>query len=467
MKTNTCLIPTFLTILMLLSVHADAQNIAAGQRHSVHLCANNNPGTFGYNANGQLGDGTTVDRSNETAVAALTNVIAVSAGRAHTLFLKNDGTVWSCGSNTYGQMGLGVADVINHSTPVQLPSLSGIIAIAAGANHSLFLKNDSTVWSCGYNVRGELGDGTYNQSGAPIKINSLSGIIALAAGGTHSIFLKKNGTVWACGRNVEGQIGVGTTGLNPLPVQVNILSGITAIAGGGFFSLYLKNDGTVWACGQNMAGQLGDGTSTDRSTPVQSTSLSGMIAIAAGGNHSLFLKNDNTVWATGYNGTGQLGIGNTISKTTPVQIVTLSGITEIAAGGDLATGKSHSVFMKNDGSVLACGDNTVGQLGDGTNTQNTSPIQLTTLCTVTSVKENNFEKTLIYPNPSAGAFKIDISEDNFPIHIEIINALGQTKYSTSVSVKDNSIETADLPSGIYTVRISNNTKTSNTTFIKL
>jgi hypothetical protein len=106
-----------------------------------------------------------------------------------------------------------------------------------------------------------------------VQVNSLTGIIAVEGGGFHSLFLKNDGTVWACGDNSNGQLGDGTVTDRHTPVQVNLLAGFIAVAGGQFYSLFLKNDGTVWACGSNNNGQIGDSTTTDRWTPVQVTGL--------------------------------------------------------------------------------------------------------------------------------------------------------------------------------------------------
>jgi hypothetical protein len=112
---------------------------------------------------------------------------------------------------------------VNKSTPVQVSSLTGITAIAAGGFHSIFLKNDGTVWAVGYNAFGQLGDGTTANKSTPVQVSSLTGITAIAAGGFHSIFLKNDGTVWAVGSNGDGQLGDGTTGNKSTPVQVSVL----------------------------------------------------------------------------------------------------------------------------------------------------------------------------------------------------------------------------------------------------
>jgi uncharacterized delta-60 repeat protein len=345
--------------------------IAVGGGHSLFLCSNNTGMACGYNYYGQLGDGTTVNKSTPAQINALSDIVAISSSY-HSLFLKNNGTVWACGMNYYGQLGDGTN--VHKSTPIQTSSLSDITAVSAGDSHSLFLKNDGTVWACGFNDFLQLGDGSSTDKSTPIQLTSLSGIKAISAGYQHSLFLKNDGTVWACGTNTSGALGDGTTIAKGTPIQVSSLTGITAIAAGVYFSLFLKNDGTVWASGQNASGTLGDGTNINKSTPVQTTSLSGITAIAGHNDHSVFLKNDGSVWACGQNSFGELGDGTIVNKSTPVQVSSLSGITAIAAG------VYSSFFLKNDGTVWACGYNGYGQLGDGTNVNKSTPVQVIGLC---------------------------------------------------------------------------------------
>lgn len=373
---------------------AQTQFIAAGGDHSVFICSGDGSMTCGYNAYGQLGDGTTTANQNSVQVNSLSGIVAVAAGQNHTLFLKNDSTVWACGRNYFGELGNGTTTVNNpNSIPIQVNSLTNIKAIAAGGQHSLFLKSDGTVWACGRNNEGQLGDGTTADKVSPVQLTSLNGIIAIIAGWSYSLFLKNDGTVWACGRNAEGQLGDGTTIQRNIPVQVTSLSGVISIAAGRDHSLFLKNNNTVWACGGNSNGQLGDGTVIQKNTPVQVSNLTGIVAIAAGmgsissfgspGSHSLFLKNDGTAWACGNNYSGQLGDGTTADKYIPTQVINLTGINAIAAGGSnnpFSTG--HSLFLRNDGTVWACGANMSGQLGDGTSTNRSTPVQVAGLCQI-------------------------------------------------------------------------------------
>ena len=311
-------------------------------------------------------------------VRSLSGAIAVAAGKYHRLALKSDGTVWAWGDNEYGQLGDGTSgEFAGKYTPVQVISLSGVIAVAAGWYHSLAVKSDGTVWAWGYNRYGRLGDGSTTQRDTPVQVSGLSGVIAVAGGWAHSLALKSDGTVWAWGFNEYGQLGDGTSGEfegKSTPVQVIGLSGVIAIAGGEEHSLALKSDGTVWAWGSNGDNQLGDGTHGElesKSTPVQVISLSGVIAIAGGEDHSLALKSDGTVWAWGYNGSGRLGDGTTDARLTPVQVSGLSGVIAVGAGN------KHSLAVKSDGTVWAWGYNGSGQLGDGTTSLGSgTPVQV-------------------------------------------------------------------------------------------
>ena len=148
----------------------------------------------------------------------------------------------------------------------------------------------------------------------------------IVAGAQYTVLLKNDSTVWAWGDNNNGQLGDGTTTDRTTPVQVGGLSGIIAIASSWIHTVALKSDGTVWVWGWNSVGQLGDGTTTDRTTPVQVSGLSGIIAIDAGRTHTVVLENDDTVWAWGGNNIFQLGDGTTTSRTTPVQAAIVAGV---------------------------------------------------------------------------------------------------------------------------------------------
>lgn len=344
-------------------------SVAAGHYHTVALTSDGTVWAWGKHSQGQLGDGS-IASNHETPVQAvgLSSVTTITAGAYHTVALRSDGTVWIWGWNSDGQLGDGTTS--NRRTPMQVAGLSGITAIAGGFSHTVALKSNGTVWTWGDNSQGQLGDGTTTDRRTPVQVVGLSGVTAIAAGNDHTLARKSDGTLWAWGRNSAGQLGDGTITYRKTPVQVVGLSSVTAVAAGFAHTIALKSNGTVWAWGDNFHGQLGDGTSTDRRTPVQAIGLSSITAIAAGTDFGLALKSDNTVWGWGENYDGQLGNGTTsYRQSTPGQMTGLSSITDIAAGF------RHTAALKSDGTVWATGDNFEGQLGDGTRTDRLTPVQ--------------------------------------------------------------------------------------------
>ncbi|MGD9732695.1 MAG: hypothetical protein AB7U45_10985 [Desulfamplus sp.] len=356
--------------------------VAAGSWHSVLLKADGTVWSWGYNYDGELGNGTADNSTTPVQVAGLTGISAVDAAANgyHTAALKNDGTVWTWGYNGYGQLGNGTAE--NSTNPVQVEGLTGVSAVAAGGWHTAALKTDGTVWAWGYNSYGQLGDGTTIDSYLPVKVTGLTGVSAIAVSGSHTAALKTDGTVWTWGYNGDGQLGNGTTVDSTTPIQVAGLTGVSAIAAGGWHTAALKTDGTVWAWGYNGDGQLGSGNTVDSTTPIQVAGLTGVSAIATGDSHTLAVKTDGTVWAWGYNDNGQLGNGTVIESSTPVQVVKLADFSAIAAGG------SHTIAIKTDGTVWAWGYNNYGQLGDGTTADSTTPVEV-------NVNNSAFESSVI------------------------------------------------------------------------
>jgi alpha-tubulin suppressor-like RCC1 family protein len=453
MKQNLRALFIAATLLFNSGYFATAQTMAAGGGHSTFICTTGDARATGANTFGQLGNGTTVGTLTPLAVNGIIGIIATSSRDQFTLFLRNDSTVWVVGYNGFGQFGNGTTT--DSDTVVQIPNLTGIVKIAAGTYHSLFLKSDSTVWSCGRNFSGELGDGTQAQRDTPVQVTSLTGIIDIAAGDYHSLFLRADSTVWACGDNQNGVLGLGSgSGLQvPNPTQIAAISGVTKIAGGFRHSLFVKQDSTVWACGLNGAGQLGDSTNISKDLPVQINTLSGIIGISAGQQHSLFLKSDGTVWATGENGAGQLGDGTNAGKNEPVQVSGLSGITQIAASG-----LYHSLFLKNDNTFWGCGQNNVGQLGDGTGVGSNIPVLVIDGCIPTGISQMNNDITaLIYPNPSNGLFNLQISGVLAGIcTIEIYTLLGELVYNEKTLSSQNTIDLSNNAKGLYFYKVKNN-----------
>lgn len=343
--------------------------ITAGFTHSLFLKEDRTVWAWGYNTDGQLGDGTTTNKLTPVKVLGLTNIKVLTAGYRHSHALHADGTVWAWGWNSSGQLGDGTAT--DKHAPVQVQGLTNIKALVAGYSHSLALKEDGSVWAWGNNEYGQLGDGTTTtKQCSPIQIQEFADIQELAAGYSHSLALCKDGTVWAWGSNSIGQLGDGTTIDKHTPVQVPGLTNIKALAVSNYHSLALQDNGTVWAWGSNLYGQLGDGTTTHRNSPIQIPGLTNIKALATGYRHSLALQTDGTVRAWGGNNRSQLGDGTTTDRHTPIQVSGLSNIKAISAGVD------HSFALQEDSIVWAWGRNNMGQLGNGTTIDRHTPLQV-------------------------------------------------------------------------------------------
>ncbi|MCL2593939.1 MAG: S-layer homology domain-containing protein [Promicromonosporaceae bacterium] len=316
--------------------------------------------TWGSNEWGQLGDGTITGR--HTPARVLTEVTAISAGSAHSMALRSDGSLYAWGANWIGQLGDGTT-ASGVPTPVRV--LTGVTAISAGGSHSMALRSDGSLYAWGTNQVGQVGDGT-NDIGILTPVRVLTGVTAISAGGSHSMALRSDGSLYTWGANWRGQVGDGSNDFGIL-TPVRVLTGVTAISAGGLHSMALRSDGSLYAWGSNEFGQLGDGTDApERRTPVRV--LTGVTAISAGGHHSMALRSDGSLYAWGNNESGQVGDGSTTDRATPVRV-----LTEVTA---ISTSISHSMALRSDGFVYAWGGNRYGGLGDGTTDDRPTPVRV-------------------------------------------------------------------------------------------
>jgi alpha-tubulin suppressor-like RCC1 family protein len=374
--------------------------------------------TYAWGANnlGQLGRGTftawDVQPSAVPAVSALAGqrIVALSLGSDHVLAIRKDGSVWAWGGNNSGQLGDGTFNA--SATPVAViesatTPLTNVMAIAAGWQFSLALKNDGTVWAWGRNVNGELGDGTRtgHQFAMPVMDSSgaaLSDVRALAAGWGYAAAAKNDKTVWEWGRPLYLQMGAASTAdllvatrLGALSFCIDLGGGapcptggadfigtptdICSLAVGKWHAVAADCSGMVVTWGLNDEGQLGQPTSgTDWTcpgtvaTPCRSAAgpafLSNIVAVAAGDDYSLAMDSSGAVFAWGANSYGTLGDGTTSQHTAPAPVTDASGsaLTGITA---IAGGEFHALARKGDMTVMAWGLAGKGQLGTSSGLQ--------------------------------------------------------------------------------------------------
>jgi alpha-tubulin suppressor-like RCC1 family protein len=301
-------------------------SVARGTDGTVWSWGSNTSGGLG-NSNYPGGTNVPVQVQGANGSGNLTGIASITAGDYNFSAATKvaDGSVWTWGDNTMGQ--LGNNSTSNSLTPVQVKGpaavgfLTGIVQVSAGSQHITALKGDGTVWSWGVNSFGELGNGRASPKElTPVQLAGvgghgfLTGVIAIGTHSDTSVAVLSDGTVYAWGNNQEGELGNNTISTySATPVKVSVLAGMSlspSITTGGRHVLAADpSSSKAWGWGWNVYGQVGDGTQNQRLTPSPVTTTAQITEVAAGDWHSLALAADGAVWTWGYNYYGQLGNG--------------------------------------------------------------------------------------------------------------------------------------------------------------
>jgi len=382
------LIPAFGIFVLVATRQATASvlQVWGGAREVIALDSDGTVLTWGYNADGQLGNGNTTNQALAARVPNLIDVKAVMGAELFNIALKSDGTVWTWGANNLNNsnlvylLGLGSAYDGNAfvPSPTQMPGLSNVTLLGSRAYHAVAVKSDGTVWTWGLNKHFSLGLNNSTVTDTPNQVSGVSNPSMVTAGYGFSLALLQDQTLVSWGANNSEALGnlAQYNGGNPndsyLPVAVTGLTHVIAVSAGWEHVLALKSDGTVWAWGTNTwggacgpgMGRLGivDGASspvTDEPVPTQIPGLANVIQVSAGDGHSAVLKSDGTAWTFGANACGQLGNGDN-SYAPQYQPVQVPGLTNVVW---LMARDHHTQAIKSDGTIWSWGSGEQGELG--------------------------------------------------------------------------------------------------------
>lgn len=354
-------------------VAAVSQRLSAGGAHTCALSSAGGVKCWGSGFEGQLGNDSLNGRFIPVNVVGLGDEIsAITSGDLHSCALDGSGGVKCWGSSRLTGSG-----IINNgrSAPVDVVGLrSGVVSIDAGRSYTCALTNAGGVKCWGANFAAQLGNNSTDDSLVPVDVVGLSsGVIAISAGGDHTCALTSSGSVKCWGSNFSGQLGNNTKVDSLVPVDVVGISGdAVAISVGGSHTCALTKAGGVMCWGYNSLGQLGNNT-TNSSIPVGVRGLgSDIAAITTGASHSCALTRTGAVKCWGSNNDlGQFFGSSNTGSFVPVDVEGLnSGVAAISAGN------SHTCVLTNVGGIKCWGYNESGQLGNNTNTNSTTPVNV-------------------------------------------------------------------------------------------
>ncbi len=431
--------------------------ISAGGDHSLALQSNGRIWAWGANWDGMLGDSTTTYKTSPVQVYVLTNAIAISAGLFHSMALTSDGEVWTWGDNVGGQ--LGDSTLIDRLIPTKVPGISDAIAISASFGlNSFVLVSDGTIWSWGTNTFGQLGDSSAIDRFYPGKVVGLDSVISIGSGDRHSVALRSNGTVWAWGRNNYGQLGDSTGSLRNYPVQRKLscnsiqyyteFNYATSNLVADFTDLSLNADSWRW--------DFGDGNTSSAQDPSHTYAASGTYTVCLTASYRdaiMTVCKDVTVdCAVATPGFGYLATD---------LIVTFSDSSVNAKTWMWDFGDGQSSVSQNPAHTYdSSGTYTVClTITDSCGVADSICKILDITTGIFDLEHPSIGQLVIFPNPVKDEAIIRIPfKISKNTHFTMINSLGKVIYESKVSNLLNDqlfkISTSQIPVGIYFIKVN-------------
>ena len=428
------------------------ETLTFGGGHTIGKNSSGNLFGWGYGAGGQLLT-TNETEPNPIPLGTATDWNKVTNGAINTFAIKNNGTLWGCGSNELGSLGIN-SSVQYLSTFQQITTASNWIKVAPSIRFTLALKSDGTIWAWGQNDFYQLGNSpASSQQLFPIQVGTATDWVDIATGTNRTAFaIKSNGTIWGWGFNPSSLIVAGSSITSVAnPTQVGTATNWIKMSVGGAHILAQKTDGTLWSWGGGEA--LGVGGSPTVTNIPQQISTDVWRSFSNGTNTSFGVKADGTLWAWGKNTDGQLGDGTTTDRLVPSQI-------GIETNWYTVTNRGFNCTMatKTDGTVWYWGLNYYGEFGNGSSygsTYYTSPQQTTGIC-ITSLDSPVFEKKealILSPNPAKDFVSVSYDFSAGAAQLEVYDIAGRiisNKILTSSS-GELQLNTSTYAAGLYMV----------------
>jgi alpha-tubulin suppressor-like RCC1 family protein len=364
------------------------KQVSSGSSHTAAIKTDGTLWVWGNGGNGRLGNADTTDRSTPvTTFAGGTNWKQVNSGGTHTAAIKTDGTLWTWGLGTAGQLGRPSIGT-NKLTPVTTfaggtnwsdtatTEPEDLYTLSAGFNYTAAVKTDGTLWTWGNGGFGQLGTNDLTQRNTPVTTfaGGTDWKQVSAGDAAHTAAIKTDGTLWVWGAGANGRLGNAVV-TGSISTPVTTFAGGTdwkQVSAGDAHTAAIKTDGTLWTWGLGGNGRLGNGivTTTSVSTPV--TTFAGGTdwkQVSAGDAHTAAIKTDGTLWTWGFGSEGKLGTNDTTIRSTPV--------TTFAGGTDwkqVSAGDGHTAAIKTDGTLWTWGNGGNGRLGNAVITNRFTPV---------------------------------------------------------------------------------------------
>lgn len=363
----------------------DNVQVDAGFGHTVVLKSDGSVWTFGSNTDGQLGYGINLGEGIPHRVPGLTDIKKICAGRNYTAAINGSGEMYVWGANFNGQLGDGTTN--KRTVPTLISSISGVKDISAGDKHTAAVTEDGSLYMWGTNDDGRLGNGTTSSKTAPMLITGITNVKSISVGFDHTVALTEDGCVYAWGANNSGQLGDGTNENRSIPILISPISDISDISTGRGYTVALSDNGDIYAWGANGYGQHGMGDYTSKNIPTLNSRIHNITSVCAGDYHTVAVNDNGDIYVWGYNGYRQLGDGTSLSKSTPVLLRSINNIKEIGCG------VYYTIAIDKNSDIYTWGYNQYGQLGDGSATQRNLPIYIPGL--------NDIKETAVYHHAMA------------------------------------------------------------------